>query len=104
VDWAGGWKASTASLFELWQRCESMGSEHCIPLLEQIRDSRALAEAAPEPEIRALAMRLLDEAWDAARSLLYGDLEHARERLAETRRLDREIHSRIHELPQDEEA
>lgn len=98
--WARDWEARTAFLFELWQQCEAEGPEHCPPLLGQIRECRSQAESAPVPEVRTLALRLVDEVWDAARRLLYGDLEHARAHGAQARSLDREIRARIRELAQ----
>ena len=85
-DWEREWKARMASLFETWSLCEDNGPETCALLMEQIRACRALAYSAPLPE-REMAGQLLDEAWEAAHRLLYGDLDRAREHVARARSL-----------------
>lgn len=99
IDWEMEWKARMASLFETWLLCEENGPETCALLMEQIRACRALAYSAPLPEARELAGQLLDEAWEAAHRLLYGDLERAREHAARAR----DLRSRIGALPPDAE-
>lgn len=85
-DWKREWVARVDSLFELWQLCEE-APERCARMLELLRESRALTYSAPDAEARDLAGQLLDEAWEAAHRLLYGDLERAREHAGRARHL-----------------
>lgn len=97
--WAAAWVRRGETLLDLACRFENAGPEGCATLLVRIRESRPDAEEAPDPELVTLATIFLDELWEAARRLLYGDLDPARMHASIARRQLEAIRTRSRALP-----
>jgi len=97
--WTKVWTRRGESLLDLASRFENAEPEGCATLLVRIRESRPAAEEAPDSELRALAFIFLDELWEAARRLLYGDLDPARRHASIARQQLEAIRNRSRDLP-----
>jgi hypothetical protein len=76
------WESDLDALFELLRKAERDNSATAAELLARIRQLRETVDDLPDPALRSLMRRLLDEIWEAARAAVYGDLELVRERTA----------------------
>ncbi|HYG62589.1 MAG TPA: hypothetical protein VEL74_08395 [Thermoanaerobaculia bacterium] len=80
--WGREWEEHSLPLFELLQRAERGGVTDICQLLRHVRHCRTTLTEAPTPRLQGLAVRTLDELWEAARLTLYGDLGLADEHTA----------------------
>jgi hypothetical protein len=91
---ARSWESAIDELLALLRRAERESSAVAAELLARIRQLREAVNELPDPALRSLTRRLLDEIWEAARASVYGDIESVRER---TERV-RELAQRVREL------
>jgi hypothetical protein len=72
--WVAGWNERSAVLLDLLGDLDGNTPETASALLEWVRECRRALADPPDPRLRSLCHRVLDEIWEAAYSGLYGDL------------------------------
>jgi hypothetical protein len=82
-DWTDWWSAQMDSLFELLYGAEPDNTAAAAELLAKVRELREKARELPDPQLRALSERVLDEVWEAACASVFGDVCSLRERTVE---------------------
>ncbi len=76
--WVRGWNERSAVLLDLLAGIDGDALAAASALLAWVRECRRSLDAPPDPRLRSLCHHTLDETWEAACSILYGDLEPAR--------------------------
>jgi hypothetical protein len=76
--WARDWRDRSAALLALLAAVDREAPESASALLAWVRHCRLTLPDPPDLKLRNLRSGTLDEVWEAARSILYGDLEPAR--------------------------
>ncbi|HYO15556.1 MAG TPA: hypothetical protein VE685_20360 [Thermoanaerobaculia bacterium] len=89
--WTRNWEQCRTALFEFLGRIEGGDVEEAGTVLRKVRECRETWIEPPDPELRLLVHRVLDEVWEAARASLYGDLESSRQHTAAAHYLAREV-------------
>jgi hypothetical protein len=77
--WVREWNAGNAHLLQLVEEVDHGGPDSAVELLQEVRECRRRLADPPDPELRSRWRRALDEIWEAACSMLYGDLGPARQ-------------------------
>jgi hypothetical protein len=89
--WGREWEERSLPLFELLERAELDDVPDICRVLRRVRHCRTTLSEAPTPGLHRLAVRTLDELWEAAWRTLYGDLDLADEHTAAARGHAQEI-------------
>lgn len=77
--WAREWNQQNTVLCHLLGGMDSDTLAPASALLDWVRECRRTLADPPDPRLRSLCHRALDEIWEAACSILYGDLGPARQ-------------------------
>jgi hypothetical protein len=77
--WVRGWKDRSLVLIDLLAAIDGDALAAAAALLAWVRECRRSLGAPPDPRLRSLCRRILEETWEAACSTLYGDLGPARQ-------------------------
>lgn len=77
--WAKEWREQRVLLHCLLAAIDRESLTPASALLDWVRECRRTLADPPDPRLRSLCHYALDEIWEAACSILYGDLEPARQ-------------------------
>ena len=93
--WTEDWEERFGTLLSLLESIDLDDLGSIQSLLSNVRRSREMLGEVSDPNLRALLQRLLDEAWEAARGALYGDIEPAKAHAAAAQLYARQVRDRL---------